>query len=139
MNLDKATKRQILRDSKDIIKNIKLKIAYYEEDSSEEEGYTPGYGDYENEEEDNSGWTDYDTYYGSTKTVKESNIREYDFASVVEGDLLFILPNDTDLPVDKEKYKIDYGNREYDTRSGVIPYIVFDNTPLYYILKVTRD
>ena len=139
MNLDKATKRQILRDSKDVIKNIELKIAYYEEDTDEEEGYTPGYGSYESEEEDNSGWTDYDTYYGSTKTVKESNIREYDFASVVEGDLLFILPNDTDLPVDKEKYKIDYGNREYDTRSGVIPYIVFDNTPLYYILKVTRD
>ena len=125
--LSKLEKKQIVKDIERITSQLTLPISVFEE---ENEQFTPGYNNSEEEVETSRGWQDNENYKCTPIKINQINIKRYDYGELEEGDLILLFPNDTSLPK-KNKYKVEYNNREYISKTGILEKKVADDLLLY--------
>jgi len=80
---------------------------------------------------DMSSWEE---YWCTVEVVSKLTLEKYPFAKVAEGDLVIELPADTDLPLDRDKYEIDYMGKIYEVSFEPQPYVVIQNEILSYVM-----
>lgn len=124
-SLTKLEMKQIKRDFKELTIQLELDIEAYEEVND----WEPGYDD-SNEESD---WFKYHDIECTPKEIAQYELQRYNFGDVKEGDLVLLLPPDTDLP-DRNKYKVEYKGTEYVSETGLEPYEPFNDLLLFYTI-----
>jgi len=105
------------------LKSNKVKIRY------PKEGWQPSF---ENDEDINmSSWQD---FWCTIEVVSKLTLEKYPFAEVAEGDLVIELPADTELPLDRDSYEVDFMGKIYTVEFEPQPYVVIQNEILSYIM-----
>ena len=125
MLTSKMEMRLMQRDVNKICKQSKLPISYLDESD-----WQPGYGG------STTGWTDYEEYYCSPNEVTSLNIKKYPYGNVTEGNLVILIPKDTQLPTDTKEFKVKYNNQTYSTKNGLLESERLGNDFLHYIMVV---
>lgn len=125
MLTSKMEMRLMQRDTDKICKQSKLPMSYLDESN-----WQPGYGG------STTGWTDYEEYYCSPNEVTSLNIKKYPYGNINEGDIVLLIPKDTQLPSIKE-FKVKYNNQIYSTKDGLLESERLGNTFLHYIMVVS--
>lgn len=127
-SLTPLEKKSILEDSKELASQMTLDIFYYDEDND----WQPGYSSYDNNE-NGSKWIVQEDIKCTPREIGEREINYYDFGNAEEGDLVLILPYDTQLKK-TDKYKIYYLEKEYISKTGMQPYKPKAGLLMFYII-----
>lgn len=101
--LSPLEKSQVLRDAKQLTSQSSSFIRYYTEGS-----FTPGM-----EETGEAVWSDFSEYPSVIQEIDEFSSRRYDYGDITEGDVIILLPYDTDLPKDANKYEFKYNEDNF--------------------------
>lgn len=123
--LTKIEIQQIKKSLKELFNGTNIKISSYESN-----GFGSGYNN------SNGKWGDFYEYKGVIKITNEYDLNKYPFGNISEGDMVILIPANTNLSV-ADKYKALYGGREFIIESNRVPYTVQGET-LYYILHGSR-
>lgn len=82
-----------------------------------------------------STWSDYQKYPCAVRKVSDINIREYyPYGNLEKGDIVLMIPTDTELPVGENRYQIKYQGEIYHSKTGVKHSEPIGDTFLYYVL-----
>jgi len=103
LKLSPLEKSQVLRDAKQLTSQSSSFIRYYSEGS-----FTPGMGD-----TSTPSWTNFSEYPSVIQEIDEFSSRRYDYGDMTEGDVILLLPYDTNLPNDAKKYEFKYNDDTY--------------------------
>lgn len=126
--LSPLEKKNILFDIKSLVSQNSYEIRYY----SGDEEYEPGIQD-----SPSSGWSNFKLYPSVVQEVTEFNRNRYDYGGTVEGDLILLLPYDTDLPKDASKYEFKY-NDDIFTAPILQFHQLLDGTKTHFYLAGKR-
>lgn len=111
------------KDAREICHESELKMSYYDDS-----GWQPG------KDSTSTGYSSYEMYDCNMNEITELNIKKYPYGNVEFGDIVLLIPKDTNLPTDKNKYKVKYNNKEYVSKTGLNKSEQIKNTFLHYIL-----
>ena len=120
----KAIKDEITRECEQ--QNV---LIDYKLDDNWESGYSS--------DGNNDDWVGYKSYNALVIEVGEYDRKRYKFGNIEEGDLVIVLPHNTDLPKKADSYKIKHNEIEYTSKSPLKPYNP-SSTTLYYQLAGGR-
>lgn len=128
-------KKNMKNDAKKLTSQNTVEISRYIESDNDNGGFEPGYptNDEENNNENESGWSDFKEYDAVIDEVDEISKRRLDYGDVNEGDVIVLLPHDTDLE-DAPKYQFKFNDRVHTTDEGKIPKKYLDGDVIYYYL-----
>ena len=124
--LSPMEKKQLIQDNINLTSQYEIEISYYEEGSGTS---GPGYDD----PVDEGGWTPFDTYEGIFVEVDEWTKRRYDYGDVKEGDVIVLLPPNTNLP-ESDSYRFKHDDDIYTSDSKYRPVKYLDGTVVHYYL-----
>ena len=127
--LSRSDINSMVADANKLTRIMECEIRYKTFEENEEEDY--GYG-YDDSQEAN--WTEWEVYQCSIDKVDEYNINDYDFGNIVEGDLLLLLPKNTNLIKNADEYKIKIGDDVYSAKTKLKEMGHMGNTFLYYCI-----
>ena len=111
------------RDANEICHQTTLPMCYYDDS-----GWQPGV------DSTSTGWSSFKDYYCNINEINELNIKKYPYGNISEGDLVLLIPKNTELPTDKSKYKVKYNNKEYVSKTGLNKSEMIRDTFLHYVL-----
>lgn len=122
--LSPLEKKNILNDVKALTSQNSFEISYYDEGT-----FQPGIGGGTS----SASWSDYKFYPSVIQEIDEFKSKRYDYGDSIEGDLILLLPFDTELPKDSNKYKFIYNEITFETKS-IQQEQLLDGTVTHYYL-----
>jgi len=127
--LSPLEKKNILQDAKSLTNQGSYEIRYYEDEGG---GYNPGIS-----ESTSSNWSTYEYYPSVIQEIDEFSKKRYDYGDMTEGDIILLLPYDTSLPKDSNKYQFKYNEIDF-TAEILQKEHLLDKTVVYYYLVGKR-
>ena len=127
--LSKIDINGMINDANKLTRINTVQISYKTFEESEEDDYGYGYDDSQE-----AIWTEWEDYQCSLDKVDEYNVNDYDFGNIVEGDLVLLLPRDTDLKIDAEAYRVKIINDTYSAKTRLKEMGHVGGTFLYYAI-----
>ena len=122
-------KKNILSDVKSLVSQNSYKVRYYKSGNQQ---YEPGI-----QENPGSSLSEFKGYSSVVQEVDEFTKKRYDYGDTIEGDLILLLPYDTELPTDASKYEFKY-NEIVFTTSSIQREQLLDGTVTHYYLVGKR-
>ena len=127
--LSPLEKKNILSDVKSLVSQNSYEIMYYNAGNKQ---YEPGI-----QENPVSSWSEFEYYPSVVQEVDEFSKKRYDYGDTIEGDLILLLPYDTELPTDSSKYEFKYNDIVFST-STIQQEQLLDGTVTHYYLVGKR-
>ena len=121
--ISELEKKKMVKEVSKALKNTTVKIRY------EGGEWSPSF-----DKKDNGTLSAWESYPLTVEKVSKLTLKKYPFAKVSEGDLVLFLPSDTELPLDKSNYEIDYMGNKYEVNDKPQPYDVIQDAILSYIM-----
>ncbi|MFW6311294.1 MAG: hypothetical protein ACOC1K_03565 [Nanoarchaeota archaeon] len=108
--------------------NQELRVSQVDIKYIENDNWNSGHGDTSKDE------SDYEKYWCTINRVSQKDIEKYPFGNIEEGDIILLIPKDTNLPTDKNEYKIKINDDIFTNKTGIKEEGFVGDTFLYYVL-----
>lgn len=122
--LSPLEKKKVLKDAKDLTSQNSFLVRYYSD-----EGFVPGMGT-----SSSTGWSDFIEYPSVIQEIDEFSQSRYDYGDITEGDLILLLPHDTNLPKEAKKYEFKYNNDTFSAEDLQSEHLLDGTTTHYYLV-----
>lgn len=122
--LSPLEKKSILRDAKELTSQNSFLIRY-----SSGGSFTPGMGD-----SADAVWSDFSEYPSVIQEIDEFSMKRYNYGDMAEADFILLLPYDTTLPDDAEKYEFQHRGNTFMAEDLQSEHLLDGTITHYYLI-----